>query len=214
LRREEVSSTQDLARDRLDRFPVVVISPRQTEGRGRTGASWENAPRALAVSVAFIADEGDDRPFSLMAGVAAARAAPQVALKWPNDVMVEDLKVGGILVERSGQEVVAGLGLNLWWPDAPDGIGALSEHDPGPEAHAAIGGLWAAEFLHLVDLEGWPRREYLDRCSTLERHVSWEPGGFGVAVDVAEDGGLVVVTDRARHTIYSGAVRHIGHPLS
>ena len=82
---EEVSSTQDVARSRLATLPVVVVARRQTAGRGRAGAAWENAPRSLAVSAAFHA-EGDQRPFSCMAGVAAARAIPCANLRgsrWP-----------------------------------------------------------------------------------------------------------------------------------
>ncbi|HEX5696965.1 MAG TPA: hypothetical protein VFZ15_11300, partial [Acidimicrobiia bacterium] len=56
LRRDEVPSTQDLARSELDRLPTVVIAERQTAGRGRTGAAWLTAPRALAASLALSMD--------------------------------------------------------------------------------------------------------------------------------------------------------------
>jgi len=209
LMREEVPSTQDLARAELDRMPVVVISQRQTEGRGRTGATWLTAPRALAVSLAFHAAEGDGRPFSLMAGIAAVRAMAGTRLKWPNDLVVDDLKIGGILVERSGAVTVAGIGVNLWWPDPPEGIGALSEIDPGSTAHAEIGALWAAELIHLLDDDGWPQDEYRDACATLGRQITWEPGGAGVAVDISSEGELIVETRGSRQAIGSGAIRHV-----
>ncbi|MEX1249232.1 MAG: biotin--[acetyl-CoA-carboxylase] ligase, partial [Acidimicrobiia bacterium] len=98
----DVPSTQDLARDRLESLPVAVVASSQSEGRGRSGSRWENAERALAVSLAWEADDDDHRPFSLMAGVAAVRAlGNDVALKWPNDVMKSEQKIGGILVERA-----------------------------------------------------------------------------------------------------------------
>ncbi|HSO49647.1 MAG TPA: biotin--[acetyl-CoA-carboxylase] ligase, partial [Acidimicrobiia bacterium] len=102
MRRDEVPSTQDLARSELDRLPTVVIAERQTAGRGRTGATWLTAPRALAASVALLMDVDDRRPLSLMAGLAAVRVVADVSLKWPNDVVAGDEKLGGILVERSG----------------------------------------------------------------------------------------------------------------
>jgi BirA family biotin operon repressor/biotin-[acetyl-CoA-carboxylase] ligase len=209
LRREEVPSTQDLARAELDRLPVVVIAERQTEGRGRTGSTWMTAPRALAVSVAFHVAEGDRRPFSLMAGVAAVRAMEGTLLKWPNDLVVDDLKIGGILVERSDAVAVAGIGVNLWWPDSPEGIGAMSETDPGPTAHAEIGALWAAELIHLFDSVGWPQDEYREACVTLGRPITWEPEGAGVAVDISSEGELIVDRDGVRHVIGSGAIRHV-----
>jgi BirA family biotin operon repressor/biotin-[acetyl-CoA-carboxylase] ligase len=211
FRFDTVPSTQDIARERIDDLPVLVQATGQSEGRGRTGSEWINADRALAASLAIKLPESDQRPFSLMAGVAAVRATDDGAsLKWPNDVMVGDLKVGGILVERSGEVVVIGLGLNLWWPDPPTGAGGLYEEDPGPERHAEIGGLWGAELMRLLDAEGWPSSEYKSDCVTLGRQISWEPGGSGRAVDVAPDGGLIVETsDGATATLYSGRVSHV-----
>jgi BirA family biotin operon repressor/biotin-[acetyl-CoA-carboxylase] ligase len=205
---EEVPSTQDRARAELGRLPVVVAAQRQTAGRGRGGADWLNAPRALAVSVAFRRPDDDVRPFSLMAGVAASRSIQGVALKWPNDLMLGELKVGGILVERA-EEIVIGLGLNLWWPDPPPGVGAVETVDPGPELHARVAGLWAAELMAMVEADGWPAEEYRAACMTLGRDITWEPAGRGRAVDVAEGGGLVVETEGKRETITSGAVHHI-----
>jgi BirA family biotin operon repressor/biotin-[acetyl-CoA-carboxylase] ligase len=209
MRREEVPSTQDLARAELDRLPVVVVAERQTAGRGRGGAAWLNAPRALAVSVALVLAEDDRRPISLMSGVAAVRAVAGVELKWPNDIVIGDMKVGGILVERSGKVAVAGLGLNVWWAGASDGVGSLHQSDPGREAHASIGALWAAEFLHLVDGDGWPLDDYRAVCVTLGREITWEPEGAGVAVDITADGELVVESDGKHITINSGAIRHV-----
>jgi BirA family biotin operon repressor/biotin-[acetyl-CoA-carboxylase] ligase len=209
LRRDEVPSTQDLARSELDRLPTVVIAERQTAGRGRTGATWLTAPRALAASVSFLMDVGDRRPLSLMAGLAAIRVVADVSLKWPNDVVAGDEKLGGILVERSGHVVVAGIGLNLWWPDAPEGVGALHGSDPGRDLHAVIGGLWAAELLRLVEGSGWPVDEYRAACVTLGREITWEPDGRGTAVDVDEEGELIVEQGGQRRSLNSGVIRHL-----
>lgn len=207
FRYDTVPSTQDIARDHIEDLPVLVQATGQSEGRGRTGSEWINADRALAASLAIRLPESDQRPFSLMAGVAAVRANDRASLKWPNDVMVDDFKVGGILVERSGEVVVIGLGLNLWWPDAPAGAGDLYEEDPGPEKHAEIGGLWGAELMRLIDADGWPLDEYRSTCATLGEEISWDPGGSGRAVDVASDGGLIVeMADGETRTLYSGRV--------
>ena len=207
---EEVASTQDLARSELESLPVVVAAQRQTAGRGRGGALWLSAPRALAVSLAFRPSDDDLRPFSLMAGVAAARGLEGVSLKWPNDLLANGAKVGGILVERA-DEVVVGMGVNLWWPDAPEGMSALHEDDPGPGLHAQIAGLWAAELMGLIEADGWPFDEYRSLCSTVGREISWEPGGVGKAVDITQEGALVVEVSGTRQTLTSGAIRHLRH---
>lgn len=209
LRLERASSTQDVARAELDDLPVLVVAARQTQGRGRSGAGWLNADRALAASLAFHHDDDDRRPFSLMAGVAANRAAEGTTVKWPNDVMLDGSKVGGILVERSGDVTVIGLGLNLWWPEPPDDVRAIHEDDPGEEAHAEIGALWGAELMELIDGRGWPISAYREACDTIGRQITWNPDGAGKAVDVDDDGGLIVDTPAGRETLYSGAVRHV-----
>ncbi len=156
LRLESVPSTQDVARDNLGELPVLVMSPDQSKGRGRAGDEWITAERAVAVSLAFKCKDEDTRPFSLMAGVAATQVAKRTRLKWPNDVMLGDLKVGGILVERSADVVVVGLGLNLWWPDPPEGMAGLLGEDPGDDRYAEVAGLWGAEFMRLMDSDGSP----------------------------------------------------------
>jgi BirA family biotin operon repressor/biotin-[acetyl-CoA-carboxylase] ligase len=209
LRRDEVTSTQDEARALIDQLPVVVIAQRQTGGRGRTGARWLTAPRALAVSAAYRQRPGDTRPISLMAGVAAVRSLGEVDLKWPNDLLRLEAKVGGILVERDGEVVTAGLGLNLWWPGAPAGIGAIEDEDPGPRAHAEIGALWAAELLGLVAGDGWPIDEYRAHCATLGREVAWDPDGHGLATGISDRGELLVEHGGIVDRISAGAVRHV-----
>lgn len=209
FRLQSVSSTQDVARERLGDLPVLVIASEQTEGRGRSGTGWLTADRALAVSYAWSHQEGDDRPFSLMAGVAAVRTIPDARLKWPNDVLVDGGKVGGILVERSAGVTVVGLGLNLWWSEPTSEMPALYDNDPGEDSHVELGSLWGANLAELIADDGWPIDEYRVVCDTIGRQIEWEPQGRGEALDVADDGGLVVNTGDGARTLYSGAIRHV-----
>lgn len=209
LRRESVSSTQDVARAEIADLPILVIAAAQTAGRGRSGSEWFTADRAVAASLAFHHTGGEDRPLSLMAGIAAVRATAGTTLKWPNDVMVGESKAGGILVETSGEVTTVGLGLNLWWADAPEGMAALYSEDPGGEAFAQVGALWGAEFMEILDGSGWPIDAYRTMCVTLGREITWEPDGVGRAVDIAPDGALIVETAAGREKLYSGAVHHV-----
>ena len=211
LRYDTVPSTQNVARDSLEDLPILVLARSQTEGRGRTGKHWQNAEQAVAASLAIRLDESDLRPFSLMAGVAATRATEETFLKWPNDLLFSEAKVGGILVERSSGVVVIGFGLNLWWPNAPSGMGALYRDDPGDDRYAEIGALWAAELMRIVEGDGWPIDEYRSRCVTIGSDISWDPAGAGRGIDISKDGGLIVDHDGLVETIYSGEIRHLRH---
>lgn len=209
----EVTSTQDEARSRHRGKPLLVVAGRQRAGRGRSGRRWENAPRAVAASLAFTPDwpRLTWPRLSLTAGL-AARDVSGFDLKWPNDLMVGGRKTGGLLAESGEDLVVVGLGINLWWPDAPSDFGALYGDDPGPETGVELAGRWADALLSRVDRgpDDWGIEEYRVACTTIGRHIRWEPGGEGVAVDVADDGRLVVETSGGRRIeLASGEVREI-----
>jgi BirA family transcriptional regulator, biotin operon repressor / biotin---[acetyl-CoA-carboxylase] ligase len=147
----------------------------------------------------------------LLAGIAAARVI-DCGLKWPNDVLIDDRKVGGILVESSDGVVVVGFGLNLWWPEAPDGYGALHVEDPGPERAVELAERWAGELLELIDAgpANWPRDEYRSISVTIGRDITWSPDGIGRAIDIAPDGALIVTTPAGQTLpLHASEVRHI-----
>ena len=101
---------------------LVLVAETQTAGRGRLGRSWSSPPRAaLACSVLL-------RPAAvppaargwlpLLTGIAVAAALRAEAgvpagLKWPNDVLVADRKIAGILAEAHDDAIVVGIGLNV-----------------------------------------------------------------------------------------------------
>ncbi len=221
---ETTASTQDEARRRLGGRPLLLVAAHQTAGRGRRGRAWEEAPRALAATLAF-------RPawpreawprLTLVAGLAACRAlGAAVRLEWPNDLVAAGRKVGGLLTEAAEGVVAAGLGVNLYWPQPTvAGAGALWAEDPGPEAAARLAGAWAEDLLARVAAGpgAWGWEEYAERCATLGREVTWEPtgdevtgepAGRGRAVAVAEDGGLVVETPAGRRVLHAGEVHTV-----
>ena len=84
---------------------------------------WQ-APPGTALLVSFVLVP---HPLlSLAAGVAAAEACgPDVRLKWPNDLLLLERKLGGILVETTPRKAICGIGINLTW--APDGAAKLDQ---------------------------------------------------------------------------------------
>jgi BirA family transcriptional regulator, biotin operon repressor / biotin---[acetyl-CoA-carboxylase] ligase len=121
VRRKSVTSTQDVARP----LPLgsIVVADHQTAGRGRLDRRWESPP-GTALLVSFVL-----RPnpvLSLAAGVAAAQACGGgVRLKWPNDLLLNGAKVGGILIEVTPTTAICGIGINLTW--APPGAAKLNQ---------------------------------------------------------------------------------------
>jgi len=213
-----VASTQPEALRRFRGDPVLVSATRQTDGRGRSGNTWIAARRAVAASLAIPArwpPETQPR-LALVAGLAACDVldasggldAP-VGLKWPNDLMAGDAKVGGIIAEGHGEVLVIGLGINLWWPDPIPGAGALAGDDPGADEPHRIARAWADRVLMRSQAgpENWGRAEYLRRCTTIGRRVVWHGGpGPGTAVGVTPDGALEVDLPSGRTAVHAGAV--------
>lgn len=205
-----------LGRRSGDRNPCLLVAERQTAGRGRRGRAWASPLAAhvyLSLARRFDGGIAGLQGLGLAVGVAACEALqalgyPQVGLKWPNDLLAEGRKLGGILVEVGGEaagplRVVVGLGLNVQMPasaargiDQPwTDLAALSSRPPDRPAVAAA--LLAALVLALARferaglapfLERWPRHDQL-----AGRAVRLEEGGRvheGIAAGVAADGAL------------------------
>lgn len=125
-------STNTWALDHLDALAhgACVWTPRQTAGRGRGASTWHAPPGVLTASFILDLAGPDERStvpvaqLSLAAGLAVANAVEdlvpeaRVAIKWPNDVLLRDRKLAGILCETRRRDdgraaVVVGIGLNL-----------------------------------------------------------------------------------------------------
>jgi len=137
-----------------------LVALRQDGGRGRHGRVWESIEGNFFGST-MVQLRPSDPPASslaLAAGLALIEAvevaAPdaQLSLKWPNDLMLGDAKLAGILLERSGDRVVAGFGVNLAGapPIAGRKTAALKPaHDVAPQAFAP---LLAGKFSQLMSV--------------------------------------------------------------
>jgi BirA family biotin operon repressor/biotin-[acetyl-CoA-carboxylase] ligase len=122
---------------------VWLRAERQTAGRGRQGRGWESRPGNLFVSTLVRLRPSDPPPatLALLAAVALEEAVRTfqpdlpVTLKWPNDLLVEGAKLSGILLERAGDAVVVGFGVNLaWHPEAMERpVTSLAAHGHAPE---------------------------------------------------------------------------------
>jgi BirA family biotin operon repressor/biotin-[acetyl-CoA-carboxylase] ligase len=213
---ESASSTQDVAAAEYGATtrPVLVVTGVQPQGRGRHGRPWWQADRALFSSFAFSPTwpTQDRALITLLSGLAVRRAIYEragvtVGLRWPNDLVFDGGKVGGILAEASGDRVIVGCGVNLWWPEPPEVAVGLFARDPGPDYAESLAQAWVDELLIRVaaDPADWDRDEYRDACVTIGAEVGYQ-GGTGTAIDITSTGGLLVDTGRELLTIHAGEV--------
>lgn len=209
---------------------VVVVTEHQTAGRGRLDRVWETPARSsLTLSVLLRPDApAQDWPWlPLLTGYAVQAALadrlPDIALKWPNDVLVEERKVAGILVERIdtplGPAAVIGIGINVsqTLEELPVALATSIELETGEPVERTgllgqvLGSLHGLQGL-LRDPEAL-RAAYVDVCSTLGRAVDVHlPGGDvrrGEALDIDSRGALVVSSAEGTFTVGAGDVIHV-----
>lgn len=115
------STNADLLADAAAIEGDWLVALRQMSGKGRQGREWQSSEGNFAGSTIIALRPGDPPPatLALAAGLAlieavdAAAPGRDLALKWPNDLMLGEAKLAGILLERAGDRVVAGFGVNL-----------------------------------------------------------------------------------------------------
>ena len=124
---KRISSNKDI---------LVVTADKQTKGKGRKEKKWHSPEGNISLSIAF-ADREFDIPMSIATGILVKDALSEVfnldsiKLKWPNDLVFEKKKIGGILVEKEVfadyTKAIVGIGINLeldkkesWWGDLKD----------------------------------------------------------------------------------------------
>ena len=156
---EQVGSTNSvLLADPMAVEGDWLVALRQDAGRGRQGRAWDGLDGNFFGSTLIQLRDSDPPASSLalVAGLALIEAAEQVAphaalrLKWPNDLMLGDAKLAGILLERSGERVVAGFGVNLAAAPQIEGRktasldGAIGPRDFAPKLAASFSRLLGA----------------------------------------------------------------------
>jgi BirA family transcriptional regulator, biotin operon repressor / biotin---[acetyl-CoA-carboxylase] ligase len=125
-----VASTQDAAAQSIaEQQPIGgVLARHQTGGRGRFGRKWvSEIDESLTMSLLF--HEYTDHPRPYLVGMAlaiAAAGALHCRLRWPNDLMIGNQKVGGILTEIRNGVPIVGVGINLNQSSFPEEIDLLA----------------------------------------------------------------------------------------
>jgi BirA family biotin operon repressor/biotin-[acetyl-CoA-carboxylase] ligase len=149
------TSSWALARIEALAHGACVWTERQTAGRGQNGKTWHSPPGVLTASVVLdLPASVAPAQLALCAGLAVAHAvedlapAARVALKWPNDCMLDGRKLAGVLCERPARArsqptraaVVVGIGLNLdpQWDQQPAALPLVAERAQAPASVAEV----------------------------------------------------------------------------
>ena len=195
---DSVYNTQEFALEELNSEPILVISFHQEKGKGTSNRSWFNADQSLACSFAFNKGDNqlDETLIPLLSGLCFTEvlSKPTIFLKWPNDLIVNDLKVGGVLVERVGEKICIGLGINYFWknPTVPNAGALFNEvqEDKSIKDHAIK---WAEKVYESVTKNSFSLERYKAKLQTLGKVVEY-PEGRGWAEDINENGSLRIKT--------------------
>jgi BirA family biotin operon repressor/biotin-[acetyl-CoA-carboxylase] ligase len=235
LRVESTGSTNADLLERATNDPnaadLVLVAEHQRAGRGRLGRRWEAPPGVnLLASILFRPGRGTAVPpdewhrYMWAVGLAASQACQLLGvdarLKWPNDLVVAEAKVAGLLAESRvasdpfDSVVVVGIGLNVGWPvgeSAGELAGATSLAACGvrTSVDAVLAAIVAGIDEHAEGLAEAVRAH----SATLRRAVRVERSQgplYGTADSLADDGGLVVVDDAGvAHLVHVGDVIHL-----
>ncbi len=225
IRLDEVTSTNDYAKELAGKpgtkNGTVILAKRQTKGRGRISRFWESEMgTGIYMSVILYPDLRPMlcTPITLITAMAVSRALSEktsldVKIKWPNDLLINDKKLCGILTENSinGQKtefLVVGIGVNVNNASFPEQINATSLYletgntfdlDETVEDILRSFEIYYKKFLKSAETQtifGDFKDEYLSKSHTIGRDVKYILDGKeqqGKAVDIDFDGRLIVV---------------------
>lgn len=241
---ETLGSTNDrateLARDPHVKLPALVAARNQTTGRGRGTNRWSAGEGALTLSVVLNPREPgvpvERLPqLSLAVGIAAIDALENelrekselLAVKWPNDLILDDAKVGGILIETAisekaqGCRAIIGVGINVnnemstFEPLDSQKLAAISLCQVTGRTHNLQG--MVCRLMNAIDgriqqlavgdpqiVVAWRQKNWLD-----EQKVTIDTGNSrvsGSCIGIDDDGALLVAGESGLQRIISGTV--------
>jgi BirA family biotin operon repressor/biotin-[acetyl-CoA-carboxylase] ligase len=214
--------------------PVLLVAERQTAGRGRLGRAWHSAAGdSLTFSLGLPLAPADWSGLSLAVGVSVAESLhPSLRLKWPNDLWLEDRKLGGILIETAsfgapltpalsrererepgGRYAVIGIGINIV-PRADGGLSTpsaavrelLPQADAGSVLQSLAGPL-VRDVLAFAAAGFAPfQARFAARDALRGRPVTFSDGSAGTARGVDGSGALLVHTAAGLQAVSSSEV--------
>lgn len=211
----------------------AVLMESQSGGRGRMGRAWQSPPGHIYGALRLPQAPPFDGPGASLAlayflAVALKDMGLEIRIKWPNDLIFEGGKTGGILLESKTGGLVAGVGFNLLAPPEGDWVAERSAGAPGPSALPLKDGpmiIWAALVKQIILLynEKFGSWSMAEVVSAAEKLLFWlgrevrvimpasEPmappeGLIGQVAGLESDGCLRLMNNNGAYKLWSGTV--------
>ena len=222
---DSIDSTNDYAKQWLKsgvKLPALVLSDEQTLGRGRLGRSFFSPNGGLYMSLIVDCQGADSGMLTTLAAVSVLEAAramqlPELQIKWVNDILLGDKKVGGILAEGIVSEgrltsAVIGIGLNTGrgsFPKSLEEIAGSLKSGQERVNRERLAGLITGIFIKVLPNIPMHMHIYRRYCTSIGQQLRFEQGGctyFGRAIDVEDCGALIVQTEDGIMRLETGEV--------
>ena len=207
---DEIENTQDFAMSEFKEEPLLIVSKLQTSGRGTNKNKWQNADQSLAASLVFNNKiiNFTKTLIPLLAGYSYVTLVENqpLKLKWPNDIVLNEYKVGGILVEEKNDLICIGLGINYFWKNSTlPGAGSIYEEKQDDQKISQDAEKWGRTVLKYFQEQDFNLENYKSKLTTLGKLVEYSEGR-GWAKDINDDGSLIIETP-------SGELLNLTSPL-
>ena len=219
---DEIDSTNDEAK-RIEGIKDfhIFITEKQTKGRGRHGKKWSSPNTGnIYMTISTSQNTSQMNPISIISGLICKKdidkliRKPSIMLKWPNDILFNDKKIGGILVEteinKENIKTIIGIGINLninkeesWWGD-------LSRFALESKRNELIN-LILTEFLNIFDnsydnwLDDWKKS-----CMHINKEIEIFDGEHlkkkAIFKDIDAQGNAIIETKEGEEVIATGQI--------
>ena len=219
---DEIDSTNDEAK-RIEGIKDfhIFIAEKQTKGRGRLGKKWSSPDTGnIYMTISTSQNTSQISPISLISGLICKKAIdklirkPSIMLKWPNDILFNDKKIGGILVEteinKENIKTIIGIGINLninkeesWWGD-------LSRFALESKRNELIN-LILTEFLNIFDnsYDNWVN-DWKKSCMHINKEIEIFDGEHlqkkAIFKDIDAQGNAVIESNEGEEVIATGQI--------
>lgn len=219
---EKIDSTNDEAK----RMPNsnefnIIIAEEQSKGRGRKGNNWFSPNSGNIYMTLFTENQLSEDPASLITGVVCRNSIRNIneriniSLKWPNDILYKNKKVGGILVEKEHYEkkikTIIGIGINLSLKNKESSWGDLSEFNLQEQRNELVAEI-INNLVRAYDKKNnnW-KKEWLNGCMHINKEIQiYDNKNIkkdAIFRDIDDLGNAIIETDNGLEVFRSGHIK-------
>lgn len=219
---EKIDSTNDEAKRITNSNEFnIIIAEEQSKGRGRKGNNWFSPNSGNIYMTLFTENQLSEDPASLITGVVCRNSIRNIderiniSLKWPNDILYKNKKVGGILVEKEHYEkkikTIIGIGINLNLKNKESSWGDLSEFNLQEQRNELVAEI-INNLVRAFDKKNnnW-KEEWLNACMHINREIQiYDNKNIkknAIFRDIDDLGNAIIETDNGLEVFRSGHIK-------